>query len=105
MLRRLSTIPEYIAERRKSYACKGVMATMRWALAYAPELKPDEIAGGFPQYKDDGSEFTEEDYVKCVKDIRPAASQLAESLDLLKYQSAYDDEGDAWRFPASRHWT
>ncbi|KAE8798634.1 hypothetical protein D1007_26122 [Hordeum vulgare] len=93
MLRQLSIIRQHIAEIRKSSARKGVMTAMSRAIAYAPELKPDEKAEGFPEYKDDDSEFTQEDYTLCVRDIRPAASRLAKILDLLKYQAAQDDGG------------
>ena len=60
-------------------------------MAYAPELKPEEITGGFPEYKDDGSEFIEEDYHRCVKESRLVATQLGASLDLSKYQATYDE--------------
>ena len=62
------------------------------SLAYAPEINPEEVAAGFPQLKDDGSEFVEEDYQRVVKDSRLAATQLAASLDLSKYQAAYDSK-------------
>ncbi|KAI4998589.1 hypothetical protein ZWY2020_053931 [Hordeum vulgare] len=56
------------------------------------ELKPEEVAAGFPQLKDDGSEFSQEDYQRVVKESRLAATQLVASLDLSKYQAAYDDK-------------
>ncbi|KAI4996092.1 hypothetical protein ZWY2020_041190 [Hordeum vulgare] len=56
------------------------------------ELKPEEVAAGFPQIKDDGSEFSQEDYQRVVKESRLAATQLAASLDLSTYQAAYDDK-------------
>ncbi|KAE8769441.1 hypothetical protein D1007_58962 [Hordeum vulgare] len=62
MLKRLLTIPKHIEEMKKSTARKGLITALRRSLAYAPELKLEEIAGGFPEYKDDGSEFAQEDY-------------------------------------------
>ncbi|KAE8804878.1 hypothetical protein D1007_19118 [Hordeum vulgare] len=54
VLRRLSTIPKQIEELKKSTACKGAITALSRALAYAAELNPWEIAGGFPQLKDHG---------------------------------------------------
>ena len=88
----LSTLPPQIGELTRSAARKGVLTALSRCLAYAPEINLEEVAAGFPQLKDDGSEFVEEDYQKVVKDSRLAATQLAASLDLTKYQAAYDDK-------------
>ncbi|KAI4999527.1 hypothetical protein ZWY2020_004116 [Hordeum vulgare] len=92
MLGCLSTLPPQIGELTRSAARKGVLTTLSRCLAYAPEINPEEVAAGFPQLKDDGSEFAEEDYQRVVKDSRLAATQLAASLDLSKYQAAYDNK-------------
>ncbi|KAI5020703.1 hypothetical protein ZWY2020_045591 [Hordeum vulgare] len=92
MLGCLSTLPPQIDELTRSAARKGVLTTLSRCLAYAPELKPEEVAAGFPQLKDDKSEFTQDDYQRVVKESRSAATQLAASLDLSKYQAAYDDK-------------
>ncbi|KAI5015209.1 hypothetical protein ZWY2020_056599 [Hordeum vulgare] len=92
MLGCLSTLPPQIGELTWSAARKGVLTTLSRCLAYAPEINPEEVAAGFPQLKDDGSEFVEEDYQRVVKDSRLAATQLAASLDLSKYQAAYDSK-------------
>ncbi|KAI5018704.1 hypothetical protein ZWY2020_043592 [Hordeum vulgare] len=88
----LSTLPPQIGELTRSAARKGVLTALSRCLAYAPEINLEEVAAGFPQLKDDGSDFVEEDYHKVVKDSRLAATQLAASLDLTKYQAAYDDK-------------
>ena len=90
MLGCLSTLPPQIGELTRSAARKGVLTTLSRCLAYATEINPEEVAAGFPQLKDDGSEFVEEDYQRVVKDSRLAATQLAASLDLSKYKAAYD---------------
>ncbi|KAI4989795.1 hypothetical protein ZWY2020_038158 [Hordeum vulgare] len=92
MLGCLSTLPPQIGELTRPAARKGVLATLSRCLAYAPELKPEEVAAGFPQLKDDGSEFTQDDYQRVVIESRSAATQLAASLDLSKYQAAYDEK-------------
>ena len=92
MLGCLSTLPPQIGELTRSAARKGALTTLSRCLAYAPEINPEEVAAGFPQLKDDGSEFAEEDYQRVVKESRLAATQLAASLDLSKYQAAYDNK-------------
>ncbi|KAI5000836.1 hypothetical protein ZWY2020_010795 [Hordeum vulgare] len=91
MVKRLSTMPKHIEEMKKSAARKGLITALRWSLSYAPELKPEEIARGFPEYKDDGLEFTHGDYAQCMRAVCPTTSQLAEGLDLTKYQATYDE--------------
>ena len=88
----LSTLPPQIGELTRSAARKGALTTLSRCPAYAPEINPEEVAAGFPQLKDDGSEFAEEDYQCVVKESRLAATQLAASLDLSKYQAAYDNK-------------
>ncbi|KAI5000653.1 hypothetical protein ZWY2020_005242 [Hordeum vulgare] len=88
----LSTLPPQIGELTRSAARKGVLTALSRCLAYAPEINPEEVAPGFPQLKDDGSEFVEEDYQRVVKDSRLAATQLAASLDLSRHQAAYDSK-------------
>ena len=62
------------------------------AKAWQAELDPAELATGCPSYKEDGSPFDQEDFVACVKEMRPLASQLAEETDLSRYQVAYISE-------------
>ena len=68
------------------------MAALSRSLAFAPELTAEEMMDGFPSKKDDGSDFTEIDYAKCMKDSRVLASTLVNELDLSSYQAAYDME-------------
>lgn len=50
------------------------------------------MVGWFPQFKVDGAEFSQEDFVHYVKETRMAATQLSEELDLTKYQADYTEE-------------
>ena len=54
---------------------------------------------GFPSKKDDGSDFTEADYAKCVKASRVLASVLADEVDLSTYQAAYSADNKRVRCP------
>ena len=60
------------------------------ALAYGEELDPAELAKGFPEFKDDGSEFSQEDYTACVKADQVLSTQLISEMKLKNYQAAYD---------------
>ncbi|KAI5012372.1 hypothetical protein ZWY2020_024506 [Hordeum vulgare] len=100
MLGCLSTLPPQIEELNRSVARKGALTVISRCLAYDPEPKPEEVTRGFPELNDDGSDFTEEDYYRCVKESRFAATQLAVGLDLGKYQAAYD-EHSKWVTPPS----
>ena len=90
VLNYLSIVPRHFKEIKRSAARKGAISALSRALAYASELHPEEMMGGFPQLKDDGSEFIQEDYARCHKASRVLGSQLAAETDLKTYQAAYD---------------
>ena len=75
------------------------MAALSRCLAYAPELTTEEMMDGFPSKKVNGSDFTETDYVKCMKDSRVLASSLANELNMSIYQAAYDADNKHVRGP------
>ncbi|KAI4975311.1 hypothetical protein ZWY2020_048918 [Hordeum vulgare] len=91
MLGFLSTLPPQVEELKRSAAQTGVLNTLSRCLAYAPELKTEEIVASYSELKVDGSEFTEVDYQQTIVESRYATSQLAASLDLKKHQAAYDE--------------
>ena len=92
VIERLSTLPKQIDELKRSAARKGTMAALSRSLAFAPELTAEEMMDGFPSKKDDGSEFTEADYAKCMKASRVLASTLVNEIDLTLYQAAYGED-------------
>ena len=53
MLGCLSMLPPQIEELKKLATHKGALTALSRCLAYAPELKPKEVTGGFPEHKDD----------------------------------------------------
>ncbi|KAI4980116.1 hypothetical protein ZWY2020_016869 [Hordeum vulgare] len=91
MLGFLPTLPPQVEELKISAARMGVLNTLSRCLAYAPELKTEEIVTGYPELKVNGSEFIEVDYQRTIIESRYAATQLAASLDLKKYQASYDE--------------
>ncbi|KAI5013561.1 hypothetical protein ZWY2020_037074 [Hordeum vulgare] len=91
MLSFLSTLPPQVEELKRSAVRTGVLNSLSRCLAYAPELKTEEIVTGYPKLKVDGTEFTEVDYKRTIVESCYAATQLAASFDLKKYQAAYDE--------------
>jgi hypothetical protein len=89
-LKKLSTIPTQVEELKRSSARPGATTTLSRAMAYSPELDLAEMAGGFLEYKDDGTPFSQADYERCVKESRLLVSQLVADMELQKYQPAYD---------------
>lgn len=91
MFIRLSTIPKQLDELKRSAARAGAIASLSRALAYSIDLDPNEMVGGFPELKDDGSSLTRTDLAHCIKVSRVLATKLASELDSKVYQAAYDD--------------
>ena len=59
------------------------------------------MAIGCPEFKDDRAIFTEEDFNKCVREMRPIACKLIEDLNLNHYMLAYDENNN--NIKASNH--
>lgn len=99
MINDLSTVPEWIGELKKSACRQGVMSALALAKAYHPEMNPALLAGGFPELNTDDTEFTESDYLRCVRETRPAATKIANDLDLNKFQVGYNEGGKRMSMP------
>jgi hypothetical protein len=92
VLKQLSTVPAQIEELKRSAARSGAMLALSRAKAFMPDMDPSEMAGGFPEFNLDGSEFSTEDYTRCMKETRVLASQLVKELDFKRYQPAYNED-------------
>ena len=89
VLENLFVIPQYIPELKRSATRSGAIYALSRALAYREELDPKELAKGFPEFKNDGSKFSQEDYADCVKDAQILSTQLVSEMKLRSYQAAY----------------
>ena len=92
VLKKLSVLPQWFNELRQSAARTGVVHALSRAKAWLPELDPADISTGYPSLKEDGTPFEQEDFIACVKEIRPVATLIANEVDLTKYQAGYDAE-------------
>src|SRR3954463_9627190 len=69
------------------------MRVLALSKAYHPGLKPELLAGGFPEIKADGTPYTKDDFLKVQREIRPAASQIADSIDITRLEIGFDKQG------------
>jgi hypothetical protein len=58
VLKLLPTVPKQIEELKKSAARASGMTSLSRAKPYVPDMDPSKMTGGFPQFNDDGTEFS-----------------------------------------------
>lgn len=92
VLKKLSVLPQWLTELRRSSARAEAVNALSWAKAWVPELDPTDITIGYPSLKKDGTPFEQEDFATCVKEVRPVATLITDEVDLTKYQPGYDTE-------------
>ena len=57
-----------------------------------PDLDPVDVARGYPTVKEDGSLFEQDDFIACVRGVRPQATVLGDETNVDKYQPGFDLE-------------
>ena len=92
VLKKLSVLPQWFNELRRSAARARAVNALSQAKAWLLELEPADNATGYPSPKEDGSPFEDPNFLACVKEIRPMATMIASEVDLTKYQAGYDEE-------------
>ena len=55
-----------------------------------PDLDPADVARGYPTVKEDGSPFEQDDFMACVREVRPQATILGDETNIDKYQPGFD---------------
>ena len=100
-LEKLGMLPARIAELKRAAARAGALTALIRAKAWIPDLEAEDIIKGYPGVKEDVSNFDNDDLRRLTKQMRPAASKLAEDTDLSHFQPFYDVEGR--RQPAEIH--
>src|SRR4051812_42108721 len=69
------------------------MRVLALSKSYHPGLKQKLLAGGFPEIKADETPFTKDDFLKVQREIRPVASQLADSINITRLEIGFDKQG------------
>ena len=47
-----------------------------------PDLDPADVARGYPTMKEDGSPFDQDDFIACVREVRPQATSLGDDTNV-----------------------
>ena len=89
-LEKLSMMPAWLEELKKSAARAGALTALTRAKAWISDLDPEDIGNGYPGQKEDSSDFDNDDLRALTREMRPLARKLAEDTDLSYYQSTYD---------------
>ena len=92
VLKHLAVLPQRIKDLRQASERAGAVAALSRAKAWVPELDLDDLTLGYPILKEDGSVFDDQDFVACVKVVRPLATLIGNDTDLTKYSPGYDNE-------------
>ena len=92
VLRHLSVLPQRIQDLRRASARAGAVAALSRARAWVPELDLGDLSLGYPSLKEDNTAFGEQDFIACVKVVRPLATLIGDDTNLTKYSPGYDSE-------------
>ena len=90
----LTSVPQWIEEHKLSSCRRGAMRVMALAKAYFPELKPELLARGFPQFKADGSQYGSKDFGRIDKETRQHACVIAEKLKIKELHYGFKPDGE-----------
>ena len=90
VLKKLSILPARFQEVKRSCARAGALTAPSRSKAWVPELGPADVAKGYPPLKEDGTPFDQDDFVACVRGVRPHATILGEETNIDKYQPGFD---------------
>ena len=65
-----------------------------------PDLDLTDVASGYPNVKEDGSPFDQDDFIACVCEVQPQATSLGEDTNVDKYQPGFDSENKKMATPS-----
>ena len=71
VLKKLSILPARFQEVKRSCAQAGALSALSHSKAWVPDLDPADMARGYPTVKEDGSPFDQDDFIACVREVRP----------------------------------
>ena len=59
-----------------------------------------DVAKGYPTVKEDRTPFDQDDFIACVRRVRPQATILGDETNIDKYQSGFDMENKKMATPS-----
>ena len=86
VLKKLSILPARFQEVKRSCARAGALTALSRSKAWVSELDPADVAKGYPPLKEDGTPFDQDDFVACVRGVRPQDTILGDETNIDKYQ-------------------
>ena len=71
VLKKLSILPAKFQEVKRSCARAGALTALSRSKAWVPDLDLADVARGYPTMKEDVSPFDQDDFIACVREVRP----------------------------------
>ena len=87
VLKKLSILPARFQEVKRSCARAGALTALSHSKAWVPDL-------------DLGPPFDQDDFMACVRGVRPQATTLGDDTNVDKYQSGFDSENKKMSTPS-----
>ena len=100
VLKKLSILPARFQEVKRSCARAGALTALSRSKAWVPDLDPVDVARGYPTVKEDRSLFEQDDFIACVRGVRPQATILGDETNIDKYQPGFDLENKKMATPS-----
>ena len=92
VLKKLSILPARFQEVKRSCARAGALTALSRSKAWVSDLDPADVAKGYPTVKEDETLFEQDDFIACVRGVRPQATILGDETNIDKYQPGFDME-------------
>ena len=73
ILKKLSILPARFQEVKRSCARAAALTALSRSKAWVPDLDPTDVAKGYPAVKEDETLFEQDDFIACVRGVRPQA--------------------------------
>ena len=100
VLKKLSILPARFQEVKRSCARAGALTALSRSKAWVPDLDPVDVARGYPTVKEDVSLFEQDDFIACMRGVRPQATILGDETNIDKYQPCCDLENKKMTTPS-----
>ena len=76
------------------------MTALSRSKAWVPDLDPAGVARGYPTVKEDGSPFSQDDFIAYVREVRSQATSLGDDTNVDKYQPGFDNANKKMATPS-----
>ena len=102
VLKKLSILPARFQEVKRSCARAGALTALSRSKAWVPDLDRADVARVYPTVKEDGSPFEQDEFMACVRGVRPQATTHGDDTNIDKYQPGLDADNKKMATPSDR---